>query len=443
MSHRFEGEILDLPSDKSISHRSALIAALAKGTTHIERFSTGLDNQTTLTVLQELGLTIREYRNLSSPEEPYSIEIHSEGLWSFKQPKKYLQCNNSGSTIRMLAGILSAQPFCTTLVGDASLMKRPMKRIQGPLMQMGAQISLSPNGTAPVQVCGTKNLIPSEFNLPIASAQVKSAIIFAALHAEGETRIQEPLQTRNHTELMLGLIQNQINQNDQNDSPIEPPIISIQGPFQIEAKPFKIPADPSAACFLVALGLLATQAHIAIRNVCLNQTRTGFLKVVKRGGANLTFENKRIESGEQVGDIIISNQKIASPLRLEDPTEVANVIDEIPMLSVLSAFSTGSFFVTNAKELRAKECDRISALVQNLQAMGFICNEWPEGFEVIKRDREPKTSVAINTFHDHRIAMAFEIIKVAKSELIDLSETASIPVSFPNFFNVIKKLKVA
>lgn len=423
------GIIATLPPDKSISHRAALIAALANGTSRIENFSGGLDNQTTLGALRQLGIALEQ---TMSPSGRRDVVVRSRGLWSFKPPAEPIECNNSGSTMRMLSGILAAQPFCATLVGDASLMKRPMRRIAEPLSQMGATITLSPEYTAPIHLQGSKTLRPISYASPVASAQVKSAIIFAALHADGTSEVIEPALSRNHTELMLGLTGETLSDGRYK--------VRIQGGRDIAPQDFTIPADPSAACFIIAFALLARRSDMLLKNVCLNPTRTAYLDLLRASGATLSFENKRNVGGELLGDIAISNATLSSPLAISGQSLVANVIDEIPMLSVLSALATERFSLFDAAELRTKESDRIAALALNLRALGFVCEEYADGFCVHRRERIPSQTVRIETFGDHRIAMSFHIASFFAGAPIELSERASIAVSFPNFFQILDAL---
>ncbi len=430
----FKGEISTLPPDKSISHRAALIGALAEGTTEITNFSGGYDNQSTLSVLRDAGIAVRQDEQLLADGRTVRrVVIESRGLWSFSKPSVPLMCNNSGSTMRMLAGILAAQPFRSELVGDASLMKRPMKRVADPLRQMGATVTLSAEGTAPVVIDGTKEIRPIEYLLPVPSAQVKSLVAFAALHADGTSKIIEPIRSRDHTELMLGL--------ETIDRPDGVREIIIDGRKPIAAKPFAVPADPSAACFMIALGLLGQRSEIVIRNVCLNPTRVAYIDILQDAGAGLEIENARSEGGEPVGDIVVRSCSGLKPLRISDHEVVAGVIDEIPMLSVLSAFASGEFELHNAAELRTKESDRIDALVVNLQRLGFACEQYPDGFVVKGRSGAIPQKAQIECFDDHRIAMSFAIAAEAAGASLELSDRDVAGVSFPNFFSVIGELR--
>ncbi len=430
----FKGEVTALPPDKSISHRAALIGALSEGTTEITNFSGGFDNQSTLSVLKDAGITIRQLEEEGTDGRRIrKVVIESKGLWSFQAPSDPLMCNNSGSTMRMFAGILAAQPFTSKLTGDSSLMKRPMKRVADPLRMMGASIELSASGTAPILINGSKDLKPIEYRLPVPSAQVKSLVAFAALHADGETRIIETVRSRDHTEVMLGL--ETVEQEGER-------VIVVPGRTCIAAKPFYIPADPSAACFIVALGLLARGSEILIRDVCLNPTRAAFLDILLDAGADISIENQRVIGGESIGDILVRSHAGLEPLLISDPQLVAFIIDEIPMLAVLSAFASGQFELHNAAELRTKESDRIDAIVVNLKRLGFDCEQYPDGFIVKGRLLTPFSTVVIDSFDDHRIAMSFAIAGKATGTPLDISDINVVGVSFPNFFEMIESLEV-
>ncbi|MBC8045101.1 MAG: 3-phosphoshikimate 1-carboxyvinyltransferase [Rhizobacter sp.] len=433
MPRTFKGTVTSLPPDKSISHRSALIAAISEGTTEIENYSGGLDNQTTLGALQQLGVAVHQEISgdqLSNPRR--KVRITGGGLRKLASPAEPLQCGNSGSTMRMLSGILAAQPFTSTLIGDDSLMQRPMKRIVEPLSEMGASFTLSETGTAPVVIHGTTSLKPISLRMTVPSAQVKSAVIFAGFHAEGITEIIEPVSTRNHTELMLGLKSSRTSDGAT--------LIRVYGGRTLHAKVFHIPADPSAACFLVALGVLGTGNELLLKDVCLNPTRISYLSVLQDAGASITFENERILGGESIGDVIVKSSPI-KPLRISGDT-VAALIDELPMLAVLSAMATNAFELRGAAELRAKESDRIAALVVNLQAMGFRCDEFPDGFSVAGRANTSPAHVSVRTFHDHRIAMSFFIASRFTDAAVSLDDADCAAVSFPNFFDLIQSLEV-
>ncbi|WP_294347750.1 3-phosphoshikimate 1-carboxyvinyltransferase [Prosthecochloris sp.] len=430
----YKGEVSTLPPDKSISHRAALIGAIAEGTTEISNFSAGFDNQSTLGVLQACGIDVRQEKIIKGDgAEVSNVVIRSNGLWSLTRPKRELMCGNSGSTMRMFAGILAAQPFESVLVGDGSLMKRPMHRVAEPLRLMGAEVTLSPKDTAPVVIMGSAKLQPIRYELQVPSAQVKSLVAFASLHAEGESCIVENLCSRNHTEVMLGLHVKKLSEGKKE--------IIIPGQKSVAAKPFHIPGDPSAACFIIALGLLSPGSEILLRDVCLNPTRTGYLSMLDEAGAEIQLENIRLAGGEKIGDILVRYSPSLNPLRISDPALVANVIDEIPMLAVLSACATGEFELHNAAELRGKESDRISAVVDNMERLGFICDEYADGFAISGKSTTVNGTVTIDSCYDHRIAMSFAIANTILPAELEISDSNVIGVSFPKFFEIIEGLE--
>ncbi|MCG8345239.1 MAG: 3-phosphoshikimate 1-carboxyvinyltransferase [Chlorobiales bacterium] len=433
MKH-YKGEVSTLPPDKSISHRAALIGAIAEGTTEIWNFSAGFDNQSTLGVLQDCGISIlQEEITAENGTVVRKVVIDSNGLWNLTKPEKQLMCNNSGSTMRMFSGILAAQPFESVLVGDSSLMKRPMRRLADPLRMMGAEVELSPGDTAPVVIRGTRSLHPVSYELPVPSAQVKSLVAFAALHAGGESHIIESLPSRNHTELMLGLKVENLPGGKRS--------VVVPGRMTVPAKPFHIPGDPSAACFIIALGLLSAGSEILLREVCLNPTRTGYLDILQKAGAEIRLENIRQTGGEKIGDIQVSYSQSMNPVRISDSAVVANVIDEIPMLAVLSACATGEFELHNAAELRAKESDRISAVVNNLERLGFACEEFADGFAVVGKVAAAKGRIPVESYDDHRIAMSFAIADRVLDADLEISDAEIIGVSFPKFHDIIESLE--
>jgi 3-phosphoshikimate 1-carboxyvinyltransferase len=298
---------------------------------------------------------------------------------------------------------------------------------------MGADVTLSPKDTAPVVIMGSAKLQPIRYELQVPSAQVKSLVAFASLHAEGESCIVENLCSRNHTEVMLGLHVKKLSEGKKE--------IIIPGQKSVAAKPFHIPGDPSAACFIIALGLLSPGSEILLRDVCLNPTRTGYLSMLDEAGAEIQLENIRLAGGEKIGDILVRYSPSLNPLRISDPALVANVIDEIPMLAVLSACATGEFELHNAAELRGKESDRISAVVDNMERLGFICDEYADGFVISGKSTTVNGTVTIDSCYDHRIAMSFAIANTILPAELEISDSKVIGVSFPKFFEIIEGLE--
>lgn len=385
---------IELPGDKSISHRVAMLAALADNACTFTNFNTGADCQSTLECLRALGIEAR-----------HSGVIHRNPLRAPKQP---LDCGNSGSTIRMLTGLLAGQQIPAILSGDLSLMKRPMKRIAEPLRQMGAVIELQNDEYAPIQLIeGTKQGI--EYTLPVSSAQVKTAVLFAGLKFTN-TRVIEAIPSRDHTERLFEHLQ------------IEP------GPsVKIPAFSYIVPGDPSSAAFLIVAALFQKE-EILFRNILLNQHRTGFFRALEKAGASLGIVEERIQQNEQVGDIQIQKNALKEPIVIT-PEEVAGVIDEIPALTVAGMMC--GFEVHGAKELRYKESDRITAMTSNLRTLGMKVEEWDDGYRVFPGKPRP---ARLRTFSDHRIAMAF----LAAGFAVDDPECVTI--SFPEFFELLNKI---
>ena len=385
---------IELPGDKSISHRIAMLAALADNACTFENFNTGADCFSTLQCLQALGVDAN----------PNGI-VHRGPL---QTPTNHLDCGNSGSAIRMLTGLLAGQQIPATFIGDSSLMKRPMKRIAEPLRQMGAVIELRNDEYAPVELKeGTKHGI--EYTLPVSSAQIKTAVLFAGLKF-AETRVIESLPSRDHTERLFEHLQ------------IEP------GPsVKIPAFSYMVPGDPSSAAFLIVAALL-NKAEVLFRNILLNQHRIAFLRVLERAGASVKIVEEWIQQNELVGDIQIHTNGIKEAIIIH-PEEVAGLIDEIPALTV--AGMAHGIEVHGAKELRYKESDRIKAMTSNLRLLGMEVDEWEDGYRV--HPGKPRSALLL-TYGDHRIAMAFS----AAGFTVDDPECATI--SFPEFYDLLNKI---
>jgi 3-phosphoshikimate 1-carboxyvinyltransferase len=385
---------IELPGDKSISHRIAMLAALADNVCSFENFNTGADCSSTLQCLQAI-----------------SVDANPTGVVRrnpLRAPQEPLDCGNSGSTIRMLTGLLAGQQIPAVLVGDSSLMKRPMKRIADPLRQMGAVIELRNDAFAPITLKeGTNQGI--EYTLPVSSAQIKTAVLFAGLNF-AETRVIEPLPSRDHTERLFEHLQ------------IEP------GPsVKIPAFSYIVPGDPSSAAFLIVAALFNKQ-EVLFRNILLNQLRIKFLHVLERAGASVKIVEEWIQQNELVGDIQIYMDGIKEAILIQ-PEEVSGLIDEIPALTVAGLMH--GFEVHGAKELRFKESDRIKAMTSNLQLLGMEVEEWEDGYRV--HPGKPR-SARLRTFGDHRIAMAFSAAGFA----LDDPECATI--SFPEFYDLLNRI---
>ncbi len=415
---RLTGSAL-LPGDKSISHRYAMLAALAGGESTIHNYSQGADCQSTLGALRELGVPIDQSNGTAT--------IHGQGLDGLRAPSRPLDAGNSGSTIRMLTGILAAQPFSSVVSGDDSLSRRPMLRIMKPLGEMGARIEARDGQFPPLAIHGAK-LHAIEYILPVASAQVKTCVLFAGLFTSGITTVVEPVRTRDHTELALrefGI-----------DLDIRRGSISLTGGQTLAPRSLTVPGDISAAAFLIAAALLVPGSDLTLHGVGLNPTRSSLLDFLASMGASIDVLDIQESGGELVGDLRVRH----SPLRggtLEGAATAA-LIDEIPALAVLGAASDNGLKVRDAGELRVKETDRIATLAENLSRMGVAIEVQPGGFEVPGRQRFHPA--ALDSFGDHRIGMAFAVAALVSGGecTIDNAEAAS--VSFPGFYDLLRTL---
>ncbi|WPX09608.1 3-phosphoshikimate 1-carboxyvinyltransferase [Anaerocellum danielii] len=410
-----------VPADKSISHRSIMIGSLAKGVTEIENFLFSDDCLATINCFKNLGTDI-EIRN-----DKIIIKGNDFNLFA---PKQILDCQNSGTTTRLLLGILSTQDFESILTGDSSLKKRPMKRVTLPLSQMGAEFEFLENEDfLPIKVKGRKVLNPIEYTLPIPSAQVKSALIFASLKAEGKSVIKESPKSRDHTELMLKHAGANIKSWEE-DGVHTVEIL----PSQLSSIKIKIPSDISSAAFFIVLALICEDSCVVIENCILNPTRTGIIDVLKQMGADISIEDVENRNGELVGKIVARSSNLKGVK--VNKNDIPRIIDEIPILAVAAAFAEGITTINNASELRVKESDRIKTTVQMLKSFGAECYELVEGLEIIG-SKEKLNSAVVNSHKDHRIAMAASIMACAvegESTILD-AECASI--SFPNFFDIL------
>ncbi|MEI8390060.1 MAG: 3-phosphoshikimate 1-carboxyvinyltransferase [bacterium] len=408
-----------VPSDKSISHRAAMFASLVKEPVLISNFSLGADCLSTLSVLEKLGVEI-EFQSKNS-----LILSNKEG---FKEPKNILDAGNSGTTIRLMSGILAGQDFCSVLTGDESLRKRPMARIINPLKQMGAIIKAEDNDTkAPVSIKGTK-LLGINYNSPVASAQIKSCILLAGLHAEGITTVNEPVKSRDHTERMLEYLNANIRE--------EGTSISI-GRSQLVSKPVTIPGDISSAAFFLVAGAIVPDSEIIIQDVGLNTTRTGIIDVLQRMGAEIQILNQRIDCNEEIGDIKVNYSNLKAITI--DSEIVPRIIDEIPVIAVAATQAEGTTIIKGAEELRHKESDRIKAVYTELKKLGAEIEEQPDGL-IIHGKTKLKGGCILETYHDHRIAMSAYIAGLIADSPIEINEFHWVNISFPEFTSLFEKL---
>jgi 3-phosphoshikimate 1-carboxyvinyltransferase len=404
------------PGDKSISHRNALLAALARGRSRLEHFAPGADCAATLACLDALGVAIARIGS-------DVIEIDGRGLGGLTAPRATLDARNSGTTMRLLAGVLAGHPFRSTITGDASLSRRPMRRVAEPLTRMGATIETSDGGRPPIVVRGGR-LSGIDVVLDVPSAQVKSAVMLAGLHADGRTTVREPARTRDHTERAFQAFGARIEIDDSG--------IAVDGSQPLNAGRRHIPGDISSTAFFGVAAAGLPGSRIDIENVGLNPTRTAWLDVLRRAGAEIEAVVERDEAGEPIGRITIAHASL-HPVVIA-PAEVPLLIDELPALAALGAFG-GAVDVTGAGELRHKESDRISALVGGLRALGIEAEEHADGFAV--RPSRPRGGEA-DAAGDHRLAMALTVAALAADGDSRITGSESVAISYPGFFDVLR-----
>jgi len=403
-----KGEI-KIPADKSISHRAIMFSSLTKGKSIIKNFSQGADPQSTLKIFEQLGVEFNFNNN--------RLEVFAkDGL---EQPKTSLNCGNSGTTMRLMTGILSGQNFNSALIGDESLSNRPMKRVIEPLTLMGAKIESNEN-KAPLKIFG-QDLTGITYSSPIASAQVKSAILLAGLYANGTTKVIEPYLSRNHTELMLSYMGANIQTNQTS---------TIIQRSQLEPKTIEIPGDISSAAYFIAAGLIIPNSKIILKNVGLNPTRTGIIDVVKSMGGNIEILDQQLISNELVGDIEIKTSELQA---CEISGElIPRLIDEIPIIAVLATQAKGTTIIKDAQDLRNKESDRIKAVVTELKKLGANIEETIDGI-VINGKTPLIGGVEVATYHDHRLAMSLYVAGLICKKEILIKEFDWVNISFPEF----------
>lgn len=412
VSH-LKGEIT-IPGDKSISHRSVMFGAIAKGTTEITNFLQGADCLSTISCFQKMGVHIE---NLGE-----RVVVYGNGLYGLKPPGETLDCGNSGTTTRLISGILSAQDFSVTLTGDSSIQKRPMKRIIDPLTQMGASItSIQGNGCAPLMICG-KKLHGIHYTSPVASAQVKSAILLAGLYAEGETAVTEPFVSRNHTELMLGHFGAEVKTKGTT--------ASIFPARELYGCKVSVPGDISSAAFFLAAALIVPHSEILIKQVGINPTRSGIIKVCQDMGGKISLLNRHTQSGEPTADILVQHSRLHGTQI--GGAVIPTLIDELPMLAAMACFAEGETVIRDAAELKVKESNRIEVMVRNLTAMGADVTETEDG--MIIRGGKPLHGTVIDSHMDHRIAMTFAVAGLRAEGETEILGAECVNISYPNFY---------
>ena len=422
---RLRGEVT-IPGDKSISHRSVMFGAIAKGTTEITNFLQGADCLATIGCFQRMGIDIEN--------TPDKILVHGKGLHGLQEPSGTLDTGNSGTTTRLISGILAGQRFSTVLSGDESLNSRPMARIMEPLNSMGAHItSIKGNNCAPLQI-DPGNLRGFHYESKVASAQVKSAILLAGLYADGETAVTEPVLSRNHTELMLSGFGASVVARTESDGRATASILPCK---ELYGQKITVPGDISSAAYFIAAGLLVPDSEILVKNVGINPTRAGFLTVCKNMGADITYLNKTSAGGEPTADILVKH----SPLKAVtvEGGIIPTLIDEIPMIAVMAAFAEGTTVIKDAAELKVKETNRINTVTKNLKVMGADITPTEDG--MIIRGSNKLKGAHINSYLDHRIAMAFAIAGLSAEGTTVIEGSQCVDVSYPTFFETLDSLK--
>lgn len=414
-----------VPGDKSISHRCIMFGSIADGITEVRNFLQGADCLATIRCFRSLGIEIEETDS--------TVTVHGKGLHGLSAPDRILDVGNSGTTTRLLSGILSGQPFESRLSGDESLNSRPMKRIMDPLTQMGARISSIPgNGCAPLHIAPS-SLHGIHYDSPVASAQVKSCILLAGLYADGETSVTEPSLSRNHTELMLREFGADIRTTHALDSTRA--TASIRPCSGLYGQKITVPGDISSAAYFIAAGLIVPDSEILIENVGINPTRAGILKVCEDMGGNITLLNERTEGGEKIADILVKTSSLHG-ITIEGDI-IPTLIDEIPVIAVMAAVAEGTTVIKDASELKVKETDRIETVTDNLKAMG--CNVTPTADGMIITGGKLK-GASIHTLLDHRIAMAFSIAALVAEGNTKILDSKCVDVSYPTFYDTFEQL---
>ena len=411
---------LRVPGDKSISHRAVMFGSIAKGTTNIKGFLTGADCISTISIFKKMGIDI-ELDNTS-------VKVHGRGLYGLTCPHEVLDCGNSGTTTRLVSGILSAQNFTSVLTGDKSIQKRPMNRIITPLSLMGADIK-SNDGFAPLTITGS-SLHGIMYNSPVASAQVKSAILLAGLYASSPTCVVEPAKSRDHTELMLKKFGADLTSTKTS--------VTINPCSELFANDIDVPSDISSAAFFMAAAILVPGSELILENVGINPTRDGIIRVLKDMGANIEIINPT-DSFEPVADIRVTYSNLHSTCIEGDI--IPTLIDELPLLAALASLAEGTTVIKDAEELKVKESNRIRVMCEELSKLGVDVIETEDGMEIKGTDKL-KGNVTIATHDDHRIAMTFAVLNLVSDGEIRLDNKNCVEISYPEFFNDLNKVNV-
>jgi 3-phosphoshikimate 1-carboxyvinyltransferase len=416
------------PGDKSISHRYAMLAGLAEGTSELRHFAAAVDCHSTLKCMSSLGAEVKIEKDL--------VRVTGRGARGLKSSWRALDAGNSGTTMRLLAGILAGQLFTTRLTGDDSLQKRPMKRIVGPLREMGADIRARDDNFAPLEIHGAK-LKAIDYQMPMASAQVKSAVLLAGLFADGVTTVTEPARTRDHTELALEEFGATLEKHGKTIR-IHPLQTGANGGGKLIGKALEVPGDLSSAVFFIAAASMFEESSLLIHNVGLNPTRTAILDVFAQMGAGVHVPNLRSAHGELVGDIAVRGASLKGGVI--EGEQIALLIDELPMLAALGPYTENGIEIRDATELRIKESDRIAALAENLKRMGAKVEERPDGLKVEGRAAGRLHGAEIDPRGDHRIAMAFAVAGLGAEGDTVIRDADCAGVSYPTFYEDLKRV---
>ena len=424
-TNALRGEIT-VPGDKSISHRAVMFGSLAEGRTEISHFLQGADCLSTIHCFKQMGI------NIENEPSTHKVFIQGKGLQGLKQPSTILDVGNSGTTMRLMSGILCGQPFESPMTGDPSIQKRPMDRIILPLKQMGGDIESIPGtACAPLKIRGLKGqkLQGLSYESPVASAQIKSAILLAGLYADSPTSVTEPFVSRNHTELMLKMLGAKVDTKDTT--------ASIQPFPQLHAEKIIVPGDISSAAYFIAAALLVPGSELVIKNVGINPTRDGILKVCKRMGADITIENLRNTDTEAVADLIVRYSNL-NGTTIEGAL-IPTLIDELPIIAIMACFAKGQTIIKDAAELKVKESNRIDIMVHNLTLMGADVTATEDG--MIINGGNPLKGATIDSKLDHRIAMSFAIAGLLCEGTINIVGAECVNISYPNFYQDLEKLQ--
>ncbi|MBN2029897.1 3-phosphoshikimate 1-carboxyvinyltransferase [bacterium] len=416
--NRLSGSITP-PGDKSISHRALMMGAIGNGTTTIIHCSPGKDIKSTQNCLKQLGIIIES--------EGEKIHVHGRGMRGLFPPQQALDAGNSGTTMRLLSGILAAQPFESTITGDTSLSKRPMNRIVDPLRQMHAQIDPRNGSYAPLHIHGGQ-LSSITYRTPVPSAQIKSAILLAGLYANGTTSVIEPSLSRDHTERMLPCFGIEVNRDC-----LE---VSVEGPAQLQSADISVPGDISSAAFFIIAASLIGHSNLLLKNVGINPTRKGILDVLENMGGQISYQNKRESNNEPIADLLIKSSKLYG-VSIEGIL-IPKVIDEIPLIAIAATQAKGKTMVRDAKELRVKETDRITSVATNLKKMGVKIDVFDDGFALTGPQKLHGT--VIDSYGDHRIAMSFAIAGLIAEGKTTIQNAECAEISYPGFFETLEKM---